>query len=52
MSSTDPESGTAQPIDDEEMKDPQQYGGLSVEDDPEGEVDPKKAEEKADGSNS
>ncbi len=47
MSSTDPESGTAQPIEDEEMKDPDKYGSLSVEDDPDGEVDPKKAAEKS-----
>lgn len=49
---SNPESETSesdQPASDQhqDMHDPENYGGLSIEDDPEGEIDPKKAEEKA-----
>ena len=45
---SNPEPEAPQSGEHEDMHDPENYGGLSVEDDPDGEVDPKKAQEKAD----
>lgn len=44
---SNPEPETPQSGEHEDMHNPENYGSLSVEDDTDGEIDPKKAEEKA-----